>query len=130
MSQEQIKTTVCNRTHDAVENFRRANGMEYKSDAARKVLERGLSDLGYLSGGAAITPARRLAREVAKLLFFVSATLLMLSLGFQAEYLAPGVGVFAGSLLVFATDRYVLRSIEPAVTNRLPRIEVNRRGSP
>ena len=98
MSQKQAKTTVRQSTHDAIEEMERTLSLDYRSDAIRLALRHGLSDMGYLSDGACITPARRIVREVGKLLLIVSATLATLSVTAGVAFVGPAAGVFAAAL--------------------------------
>ena len=127
MSQKQAKTTVRQSTHDAIEEMERTLSLEYRSDAIRLALRHGLSDMGYLADGACITPARRIVREVGKMLFIVSATLVTLSVTAGLAFAGPAVGVFLGGVGVFAADRWVLPRLEPDLTNKIPRISVSDR---
>lgn len=127
MSQEQAKTTVDGPTDGAIDALQDGYGLEYRSDAIRVALRRGLSNLGYLGGGAAITPGRKLVREIAKLLLYVAATLAVLSVGTGLAMLSAALGVWAGSMALFATDRWVLPRVEPALTKRLPRVDIRNR---
>jgi len=104
--------------------------MEHKSDAAREALMTGLSELGYLGDGVGLTPARRLAKHISRMLLYVAATLALLSVGYGLQFGVPAMGVAFGSLGVWLADRYILTEIEPAVTNKLPKVEVSTRGSP
>jgi len=127
MSRRQVSARVDDDIHDGVEQLQRDMRYGSKSDAARDALEAGLAQLGYLSEGAGRTPARRIARHVSHMLFYVAAVLLVLSATTTLAFTFPAIGVLGGSVGMRAVDRWVLRSIEPAVTNRLPRVEVNRR---
>jgi len=129
MSKQQVNSRVPEYVDDAVDKLRRDRRMEHKSDAAREALTTGLAELGYLGEGVGMTPARRLAKHISRMLFYVAATLALLSVVYGLQFGIPAVGVAAGSLMVWLGDRYVLREIEPAVTNILPRVEVSRRGS-
>lgn len=122
----QVNASVCDETDTAVEQLRRARGLEYRSDAARLALERGLSDLGYLGPG--MTPARRLVRDVAKVLFTASMTLFALSAFTTVVYGTLAMGMLAGSAIAVAVDKLVLVRVEPSISNQLP--EVKKRGSP
>jgi hypothetical protein len=127
MSQKQAKTTVRQSTHDAIEEMERTLSLEYRSDAIRLALRHGLSDMGYLSDGSCITPARRIVREVGKLLLIVSATLATLSVTAGLAFFGAAAGVFAAAAAVFAADRWLLPRMEPDLTNRLPRISIKHR---
>lgn len=127
MSQKQAKTTVRQSTYDAIEEMERTLSLEYRSDAIRLALRHGLSDMGYLADGACITPARRIVREVGKLLLIVSATLATLSVTAGVAFVGPAAGVFLASVGVFALDRWLLPRLEPELTNRIPRISVSDR---
>ena len=129
MSKDQIGTKVNSQISDAVNDMQQAENMEYRSDAARKALRIGLVELGYLGEGIGLTPARRYAREMAKTLIYIAATLFALSAVSPVAYFGASVGVSATAFAVLGIDRYVLTRIEPAVTNRIPRVEVSGRGS-
>ena len=124
MDKKQINTLVTDDVYQAVDRYRRHHRLEYTSDAGREILKAGLSEMGYLSDGPGITPARRLARHVGTLLFYVSATLLILSMTQPVAYLGPAVGIMCGGFAIRLVDYAVLRSVEPAVSNRLPKIEM------
>jgi len=128
MSQEQLKVRASQHTAQAVEDLKEAYHYQYRTEAVEKALETGLSELGFLSDGVGLTPARRYVRELAKILAYVGATLLAISAFGQPGYLLPGIAVTITSLTTAAVDRWVLTRIEPAVTSRLPRIEVTSRG--
>lgn len=127
MSQKQAKTTVRQSTYNAIEEMERTLSLEYRSDAIRLALRHGLADLGYLADSGCITPARRIVREVGKLLLIVSATLATLSVTAGVAFIGPAGGVFAAGVVVFAADRWLLPRLEPALTNRLPRVKVSHR---
>lgn len=129
MSKDQIGTKVNGQISSAVEDMQEAEQMEYRSDAARKALRTGLAELGYLGDGIGLTPARRYAREMSKTLIYIAATLFALSAVSPVAYFGASIGVASTAIGILAVDRYVLTRIEPAVTNRIPRIEVTRRGS-
>lgn len=129
MSKSQIGTKVDEPIADALEKMEDAEQLEYTSDATRRALRTGLSELGYLSDGIGITPARRYAREMAKSLLYIAATLFALSAISPLAYFGASIGVSVGAILTLAIDRWVLTRVEPAVTNRIPRVEVSRRGN-
>lgn len=125
---EQVTSRVPEETKREIERFKDQRGYGTQSDAAREVIEVGLSELGYLSDGAGITPARRIARHVSMVLFYVSLTMALISIIAPVMLLFPAIGVMGGSVVVAVVDQWVLKHIEPAVTNKLPRVEVSRRG--
>lgn len=129
MSKRQLNSRVPEHVADAVERLQRDRRMEHTSDAAQEALRTGLAELGYLGDGVGLTPARRLAKHISRMLLYVAATLALLSVGYGLQFGIPAVGVAVGSLGVWLGDRYVLQEIEPAVTNKLPRVEVSKRGS-
>lgn len=124
MSRRNITSRVDDPTKEGVQKLQRDRGYEHQSDAARVALRTGLSELGYLSEGAGLTPARKLARYVTQMLLHVSLVLLFLSAVTPMAFTVPGVGVAFGAIGMFAVDHWVLRAVEPAVTNRLPIPEV------
>lgn len=126
MSKPQVNSRVDPETKSAVKQLSRDRGYHNQSDAARDALEHGLKHYGYLDG-VGLTPARRLARYVYRMLFHIAAVLLLLSIVTPLAFVLPAIGVFGGSVAMLLADRWVLRSIEPAVTNRLPRLEVSSR---
>lgn len=129
MTKEQLKTTAEAHVADAVDKLQDDYNMEHRSDAVRHLTKHALGELGYLGDGVGVTPARRIAREVAKLLAYVAGTLIVLSSLAGGEYLELGVATSVCASLVLLGDWLVLRRIEPAVTNVLPQIEVSRRGA-
>jgi len=74
-----------------------------------------------------LTPARRLTRYVAQMLLHVAAVLGILSVVTPLTFISPALGIVGGSVAMFTIDRWVLCAIEPAVTNRLPKLEVSSR---
>lgn len=128
MSQKQINSRVSEEIKEAVGKLERDRGCASQSEAGRIALRTGLSELGYLSAGAGLTPARRIVRHVSVLLFYVAATMFAISFLTPATFHLEAIAVGAGSIASAAFDHIVLRAIEPAVTNRLPRLE-RRRGS-
>jgi len=130
MSKRQLNSRVPEHVADAVEKLQRDRRMEHTSDAMQEALLTGLAELGYLGDGVGLTPARRLAKHISRMLLYVAATLALLSIGYGLQFGAPAAGVAVGSLSVWLADRYVLQEVEPAVTNKLPKVEVSKRGSP
>lgn len=129
MSKRQLNSRVPEHVAESVEELQRDRRMEHTSDAAQEALLTGLSELGYLGDGVGLTPARRLAKHISRMLIYVAGTLALLSVGYGLQFGVPAMGVAVGSLAVWLADRWVLQEIEPAVTNKLPRVEVTQRGS-
>lgn len=129
MSKRQLNSRVPEHVADAVERLQRDRRMEHTSDAMQEALLTGLSELGYLGDGVGLTPARRLAKHISRMLLYVSATLALLSAVYGLQFGVPAAGVGVGSVGVWLADRYILQEIEPAVTNKLPKVEVNKRGA-
>lgn len=129
MSKRQLNSRVPEHVAEAVEQLQRDRRMEHTSDAAQEALLTGLSELGYLGDGVGLTPARRLAKHISRMLLYVAATLGLLSVVYGLQFGVPAMGVATGSAMIWLADRYVLREVEPAVTNILPRVEVSKRGS-
>jgi len=126
MSGKTLGSDVPDRIHDAVEQLRADRGLEHKSDAHRQAVERGLAQLGYLDGGP--TAAQRAVETIAVGLLCIGATLAVLSALTSVALLYGGMGVLFGALGTMVASRAVLPRFEPAVTNRLPKIEVTRHG--
>lgn len=127
------KTTIAGRVRepvkDAVQEYQDANGIESTSEAIERLTERSLVANGYLCDGAAMTPARRLAREVAKLLAYVAATFWVLGVIQSSIYFSPALSVGAAAASAGIIERWLIPRLEPELTKRLPRVEVSRRGS-
>lgn len=129
MSKRQVNSRVPEHVADAVEELQRDRRMEHFSEAAQEALVRGLAEFGYLGEGVGLTPARRLAKHVYRMLFYVAATLAILTFSYGLQFGVPAISVATGSLAIWLGDRVVLTRVEPAVTNILPRVEVSLRGS-
>lgn len=123
--ENQIKTTVSSEVDDAVDDLRRARGMDYTSDAARAALKAGLSDLGYLGS----TRLRGFVSRITTLLFASSMTLFVLSQFTDAQYAFAGLGLFVGCLGSLLVERVVLPWLEPALVGDLSLREVIRNGA-
>ncbi|UIP01743.1 ribbon-helix-helix protein, CopG family (plasmid) [Halobaculum sp. CBA1158] len=126
----QLKTDVSDDLDEAVDDLRRAREMQHTSEAVREAIETGVTELGYLSEGPRMTPVRQHVRRIANLLFAASMTLFVLSAVTSAEYSFAGLGVFAGCIFAMGVERFVIPRFEPALSRRLPSLEVKRRGAP
>lgn len=120
-----LATRVDEPTHSAVSALARDRGVS-NSQAASEAVDAGLSRLGYGRGGS--TPVRQAIGHVATGTFHVGATLLALSFLGSLSMFAAGMGVLSAGLALSLVGRYVVPRFEPALTNRLPRIEVSRYG--
>jgi len=74
------------------------------------------------------TAAQRAVETIAVGLLCIGATLAVLSALTSVALLYGGMGVLFGALGTMVASRAVLPRFEPAVTNRLPKIEVTRHG--
>lgn len=128
MSKAQVNSRVDESTKEAVGRLEKLGGFDSQSDAARHALRAGLAKEGYLTSGVGITPARKIARHVSLMLFYVAAVLLALSASTPVSFVFPAIGVAAGSGMMKVIDWWVLPALEPAVSSRLPKLEVNKRG--
>lgn len=126
MSRRTLGSDVPEQVHEAIEQLRDDRGLEHKADAHRQAVEQGLAQLGYLDGGR--TAAQRGIETIAVGLLCVGTTLAVLSVLTTVALLYGGMGVLFGALGAMLASRVVLPRFEPAVTNRLPRIEVTRYG--
>lgn len=122
---EPLATRVDEATHSAVERLAEDRDIS-KSKATEDAVISGLARMGYRSGGP--TPARGLIRSVAAGTFFVGATLLLLSLLGSLSLFGAGMGVMSASFGLTVVGRVVVPRFEPALTNRLPKIKVDRYG--
>lgn len=128
MSRPQVNSRVSEEMKDGVEQLKNDRGYGSQSDAARRALRVGLAELGYLSSGVGITPARKIARHAALMLCYTAAILMFLTASTALSFLLPAVGIAVGSGTMAGVDRWLLPAIEPAASNLLPRIEVSSRG--
>ena len=122
---ESLATRVEQDVIDAVEELGRDRDVS-KSKATEEAVLAGLARLGYRDGGP--TPTRSIIGYVASGTFFAGTTLLLLSLLGSISLFGAGMGVLSTSLGLTLFGRYVVPRFEPELTNRLPRIEVNRYG--
>lgn len=129
MSKPTITTRVRPAVKEAVQEYAAANGIDTDSTAVKRLMEQSLVSGGYLTGGPTVTPARQLAREIAKLLFYVAATFWVLGFLQSPTYFAPALTVGAGCAVVAAIGRWVVPRLEPGLTKRLPQVEVTKRGA-
>jgi hypothetical protein len=111
--------------HSEVEDLAEDRGVS-KAEAAEEAIKSGLSRLGYRDGGQ--TPTRKIFEYVATGTFFSGTTLLLVSLLGSLSLFGAGVSVLSSSLGLALFSRLVIPRFEPELTNRLPRIEVNRYG--
>jgi hypothetical protein len=122
----QIRTRVDESTARRIEQVQDDHNLSSHSEAARVSIEEGLQSLGYSVGSRRPQTALRTGlQRLGEALLLSGLILLSLTItwGVQARLLALGVGL-AG--VVSWSSYRLLGRVEPAVTQRLPSIEVER----
>lgn len=111
---------------ERVEQYREDYELESQAVAVRKVMDEGLRSLGY--GPAEVRPQtdlRIILQRVSEALLLAGLVLLGLTMAWSIEARLMALAVALSGVVCWAANR-LLGRIEPALTNRIPSIEVVR----